>query len=244
MAHVEGVQFEHPEVVEHPLLDNGPLIAFGLPWPKLPFPTRTTVIRLGRALFVHSPTALDDALRAELAAIGTPRWIIGPNRIHYWWVPDWHAAYPDAEVHLAPRVTEHAKRPIDFPTHTLTGATGYGWDEAIATLPVEGAFMTEVVFFHRPSATLVLTDLIENFEPHRVGSWILRVLVRAGGVADPYGSMPRDMRLTFRDHRSELKAAVETMIAWDPARVVLAHGRWYERDGAAELRRAFRWLLG
>jgi hypothetical protein len=25
--------------------------------------------------------------------------------------------------------------------------------------------------------------------------------------------------------------------------VILAHGRWYERDGADELRRAFRWLL-
>jgi hypothetical protein len=33
------------------------------------------------------------------------------------------------------------------------------------------------------------------------------------------------------------------MIAWNPERVILAHGRWYERDGAQELRRAFRWVL-
>ncbi len=33
------------------------------------------------------------------------------------------------------------------------------------------------------------------------------------------------------------------MIAWDPARVVIAHGRWFERDGAAALARAFGWLL-
>jgi hypothetical protein len=32
------------------------------------------------------------------------------------------------------------------------------------------------------------------------------------------------------------------MIGWDPARIILAHGRWYERGGADELRRAFRWL--
>jgi hypothetical protein len=53
--------------------------------------------------------------------------------------------------------------------------------------------------------------------------------------------MPRDMRMTYP--RATLRAAVETMIGWDPERVILAHGRWYERDGTAELRRAFRWLL-
>ena len=25
--------------------------------------------------------------------------------------------------------------------------------------------------------------------------------------------------------------------------VIFAHGRWFERDGAAQLRRSFRWLL-
>ena len=54
--------------------------------------------------------------------------------------------------------------------------------------------------------------------------------------------MPRDMRLTYRARAAELRMAVDTMIGWDPARIILAHGRWYERDGADELRRAFRWL--
>jgi len=33
------------------------------------------------------------------------------------------------------------------------------------------------------------------------------------------------------------------MIGWNPERVILAHGRWYDRNGQAELRRAFRWIL-
>ena len=37
--------------------------------------------------------------------------------------------------------------------------------------------------------------------------------------------------------------AIETMIAWDPERIIIAHGRWYETDGTAELKRAFRWAL-
>jgi hypothetical protein len=37
--------------------------------------------------------------------------------------------------------------------------------------------------------------------------------------------------------------AIETMIGWDPVRVILAHGRRYDHDDAIELRRAFRGLL-
>jgi hypothetical protein len=101
--------------------------------------------------------------------------------------------------------------------------------------------MTECEFFHRASRTLVLTDLIENFETAKLDSFVLRGLTWLGGVQHPNGSMPRDMRLTF--DKTVLRAAVETMIGWQPERIVIAHGRWYERNGTDELRRAFRWLL-
>jgi hypothetical protein len=102
--------------------------------------------------------------------------------------------------------------------------------------------MTEVEFFHHASRTLVLTDFIENFEPDKLGAWWMRWLTRLGGVQDPDGRMPRDMRLTYSGQKPQLKAAVEQMIGWNPERIILAHGRWYPSNGAAELRRAFRWL--
>jgi len=57
--------------------------------------------------------------------------------------------------------------------------------------------------------------------------------------------MPRDMRLLFalQPNRNALKLAVEKMIGWDPERVILAHGHWYDTEGAVELKRAFRWLI-
>jgi hypothetical protein len=102
--------------------------------------------------------------------------------------------------------------------------------------------MTEVVFFHRASRTLILTDLIENFEPRKLG-FVMRWLTWLGGVQDPDGAMPRDMRLTYAKRKDDLRTAVETMVAWNPERVILAHGRWYQTNGTQELRRAFRWLL-
>lgn len=230
-------------VAEDVWIVDGPEIRFGPPGLKMPFPTRMTVVRLAQGLFVHSPTELTAGLRAEIEALGKVRWIVGPNRIHYWWIPQWHDAFPDAAVFLAPRIREQAGDHIAFAACRLEGADRYPWDAEIATLPVAGSYMTEVEFFHRPSRTLVLTDLIENFEPRGL-SLGMRLLTRLGGVQDPHGSMPRDMRASFSGRRAELRKAVQTMIDWAPERVILAHGRWYARDGAAELRRAFRWLLG
>ena len=61
---------------------DGPLIRFGPPLLRMPFSTRMTIVRLVGGLFVHSPTPLTDALRVQIAAIGAPRWIISPTRIH------------------------------------------------------------------------------------------------------------------------------------------------------------------
>jgi len=221
---------------------DGPLIRFGMPWPQMPFPTRMTLFRIGTGLFVHSPTRLTPALRAAVDALGTPRWIVGPNRIHYWWIPEWKAAWPDARVWLAPRIREQAGARIAFATLPLEAREGYPWDVAIDTLPITGSYMTEVEFFHRPSRTLVLTDLVENFEPERLPR-ILRWLTWLAGVQAPHGGMPRDMRATFTRDRPRLRAAIEHLLSWEPERVIFAHGLWFDRNGTERLRRAFAWLL-
>ncbi|MEX0956284.1 MAG: DUF4336 domain-containing protein [Rhizobiaceae bacterium] len=230
-------------VAEDIWIVDGPVIRFGMPWPKMPFPTRMTIIRLKNGdLLLHSPTTADEGLIREVKALGAPRHLIAPNRIHYWWIPDWHATFPDAEVWLAPRVRQQAGGRISFETSELAGRGNYPWEGEVDTLTVEGGYMTEIVFFHRASRTLVLTDMIENFEPRKVGP-LMRVVAWLGGVLAPDGQMPRDMRLTYRSNRAGMKEAVERMIGWDPEHVIIAHGKWFRQNGAAELRRAFRWLL-
>lgn len=229
-------------VAENVWFVDGPVILFGVRWLKMPFSTRMTIVRLDQdRLFIHSPTPLTRSLRTEIETIGRPHWLIGPNRLHYWWIKEWKDAFPDAAVYLAPRTYEQGAKRISFNFNILDKASGYPWDSFIATLPIEGSYMTEIEFFHRPSRTLILTDLIENFEPQKVHSLLMRLMIRVGGVQSPDGGMPRDMRLTFA--RTRLRAAVETMINWSPESIILAHGRWFERDGANELRRAFRWVL-
>jgi Domain of unknown function (DUF4336) len=222
---------------------DGPEIEFNWLGLSLPFPTRMALIRLpGGDVWVHSPTAPDAALLAAVRALGPVRWLVAPNTLHYWWVPDWKAAFPAAEVLAAPGLERSAKRPL--PIDTVVGdAAPAAWSGEIDQLVVRGDLLTEACFFHRPTRTLLLTDLIENFEPRRVRRWWFRALLRLGGAADPDGKAPIDMRLSFLRHRRALRASVLRMLAWNPERVIIAHGRWYERDGATELRRAFRWVL-
>ena len=228
-------------VVEDIWIIDGPVIRFGPRWLAMPFSTRTTVIRLADGgLFVHSPTPLSAQLKQELQQTGAVRWLIAPNRLHYWWMPGWQRDFPQARIFLAPRIREQARGRLDFAAELLDRSDGYPWDRDIATLPIVGRHMTEVVFFHRASRTLILTDLIENFECAKLPA-LPRLLARLGGALDPHGSMPRDMRMTFR--KKDLRAAVRVMLAWNPERIILAHGRWYERDGTTELRRRFAWLL-
>ena len=78
---------------------------------SLPFTTRMTVIRLpDGGLWLHSPTPLDDGLRAEIDALGPVAHIVAPNRIHYWWAGDWKQAYPQARTYAAPKVVAEAAR--------------------------------------------------------------------------------------------------------------------------------------
>ena len=230
-------------IAENVWIVDGPEIHFSYLGLKLPFPTRMTVIKLpDGGLWIHSPTSLSDTLFGQIHGMGPVQFLIAPNTLHYWWIPDWKTRFPGAMVYAAPGLESSAKRPLPIDGN-LGNVSPPGWADVIEQVVARGDLLTEVAFFHRPSRTLVLTDLIENFEPHRVRSWFYRRMMQLFGAADPDGKAPIDMQLTFWRHRTEVRAAVERMIAWEPERIIIAHGRWYEGNCAAELRRAFRWVF-
>ena len=208
----------------------------------MPFSTRMTVVRLrDGGLWVHSPIADENGLANTAAALGTVRHLIAPNWIHYAWIPDWQALFGQALTWGSPGVVARAasRGVILHLDHELGNAPTEAWAGEIDQRLADSGLHREVVFFHHASRTLVLTDLIENFEPHKM-PWWMRPLIRLGGICDPDGRMPRDIAASFRRRPGHLRDLVSTMIGWKPERVVLAHGRWYNRDGTAELLRAFR----
>jgi hypothetical protein len=210
---------------------------------RMPFPTRMTVIRLGSGdLWLHSPIVFSASLLEELQAIGRVRHLIAPNWLHYAYLQDWADALPAAATWVAPGVEERAEgRGVRVRAdHRLTNTAPAEWAGELAQMVVPGSRLhREVVFFHKPSRSLILTDLIENFEASKL-PWHLRLFTRVAGNQHPDGSLPRDLRLTY--DKEALAGAVRRMIAWEPERILLAHGRWYPSHAVEELRRAFRFL--
>ena len=211
-------------------MDYGPL--------KLPFPTRMVVVRLASGqLWLHSPIAPDARLLKALEALGPVGHLIAPNSIHYWYMADWLERYPDAISYAVPDLAQNAKRPFRIDQPLSTGDF-YAWSSEIDCVVVPGSVVTEAVFHVRCASTVVLSDLIENFEPDRIRGRLHRLLVKLGG-AD--GGTPRDLKLTFRGKRRRVAEQVGRILAWSPQKVVMAHGRPYSSEGGAELRRALAW---
>lgn len=222
---------------------DGPEIRMNYLGIGVPFTTRMTVVRLpDGGLWLHSPTPVDEDLVGALAVLGAPHYLIAPNRLHTRWIGDWKARFPEAIACAAPDARKRASLRFGAFDAEL-GAPPAKWSPLIEQVPVAGDFMTEVVFFHCPSRALIITDLIQNLEPDRIGCWHWRLLMKLDGVIAPDGQTPYDLRVTFRRHRAGVGAAVARMIAWQPERVLLAHGRCYRGNAEAELRRAFRWAL-
>ena len=66
------------------------------------------------------------------------------------------------------------KIPVSF-DEKLTDKAPQAWEDQINQLVFKGsAYIEEVVFFHKDSQTLILTDLIENFETEHFASPLLQ----------------------------------------------------------------------
>jgi hypothetical protein len=226
---------------------DGPIVRMAFPGGSMPFPTRMVVVRLANGdLFLWSPTEPDDGLRAEIDALGPVSHLVSPNKLHYAHIATWKRAYPEATAWASPGVRERAasqRLDVSFDAD-LGDLPEEAWQEDLDQLVFRGSrFIQEVVFFHRKTRTLALADLIENFEPEKMrGAY--QWLVRFAGAADPDGKAPIDLRLelTLLGGKDAARDSLDRMLAWKPKKVVMAHGRWYDRNGTEELRRAFRWL--
>ncbi len=199
--------------------------------------TRMTVIRLvDGGLFLHSPVKLDGATKAALDALGPVRAVVAPSLVHHFYVGDYGAAYPQATLYAAPGL-EKKRADVRFGA-VLDDEPPPPWAGQIDQHVFRGTpMMNEVVFFHAPTRTLLLTDLAFNVVRPMTGRarFFLR-LVNARGFG-PH----RIIRFGVRD-RVAARASLERILQWDFDRITVTHGDVLESGGHEALRTAFAWL--
>jgi hypothetical protein len=216
---------------------DGPVVrAYGFP-----FPTRMAVARLsGGGLWLWSPIRLDEQVREAIGSLGEPRYAVEPNKLHHLALAEWVAAWPSLLLYAPPGLA-NKRRDLRF-ANELTDEAPPEWRDDIEQVRIGGSvYMTEVLFFHRPSSTCLVGDLIQKHDERGKPAW-LRWLWKVGGVAGPNGGTPLDGRWSFLDRRSA-REAVSKVIGWAPERLVIAHGSCSMANGTEVLRSSFRWLL-
>ena len=208
----------------------------------MPFTTRMTVVRLENGhLFLHSPIAFDETLAAELQELGTVRHLVSPNQFHYAHIGEWQKAFPEAVAWASPGVWRRARArrvAVHF-ARELEVHPPEEWQREMDQTLVPGGIFKEFVFFHKASATLILTDTIMNIELDKLDEpW--RTATRLSGMYHPHGQIFFGMRLPLWLQRKKRMAAFRKIRSWHPKRILLSHGRCYDAETDEVLGRLFR----
>jgi Domain of unknown function (DUF4336) len=197
----------------------------------VPISSRMTVARLpGSRLWLHSPIPIDRSLRRDIEALGTVRYVVAPCKMHHLFVADCAAAFPQAELFGAPGL--RAKRRDLATMQELPPAASAPWHPDLEHLQIDGIPIgNETVWFHRPSETLIVTDLVQWWQgdlawPSACYAWLTGVRRRL--------AVPRTVRAFVRD-REALRLSTDRMLAWPFSRIVMAHSAVIETDARAQL---------
>lgn len=217
-------------------LANGPIVSFY----GFPYPTRMAVAQLpDKALWVWSPVQLTEELASSVEALGSVRHIVSPNKIHHLFLGDWAERWPSACLHAPPGLV--SRRPdLDF-HFELGNQPDPAWADDIDQVIFRGSLlMDEVAFFHRPSRTAIIGDLVQRHPESKMSGW-RGLLMRLDGLVGKRGSTPREWRLSFVNRRNARKAR-ERVLQWNAKQLLIAHGENATTDATAILADALRWI--
>lgn len=194
------------------------------------FPLVMAVARLpdgGVALV--SPIPMDDALAAEVAAVGPVRFVVAPNRYHHLYAGAALERFPAARLVGVPGLA--AKRPdLRFDATLGEGASPFG--EGLAAHVIAGApRIAEAALFHPASRTVMVVDLVFNVvSPETV---MTRLALRLTGAHRGL-ARSRIWRFLIKD-RAAFDRSMDAILAWDFDRLVMSHGAPIDGDARVQL---------
>jgi hypothetical protein len=192
---------------------------------------RMTIVKLDNGdLFIHDPCEINDKVKGEIDDLGEVRYIVAPGSFHHLFVTDFQEKYPNAETFLCPGLER--KRPEIKFEWILGNMPDHRWANVFDQVVIQGTkYMWEVAFFHKPSKTLILVDLLENIGDdfkHPTSLWLRfwwKVVYRMWN--NPKAAPEYQMGWGKKDI---VKEGLNKILSWKAERVILAHGELIESD--------------
>jgi hypothetical protein len=191
-----------------------------------------TLIRLDSSeVVLHSTAPFTAQDVSAIRQLGWPVALVEATMFHDTFIRSARASFPDVPLF----VPEGLRQKLEFRAESLS-TPPETWAPGLQVLRLEGMpNVQEHVFFHMPSRTLIVADLVFNFGPH-AGAWTRFFFRRIAGVKR-FPGMSRLFRFMIRD-REAFKNSVREMMQWDFHRVIVGHGDVIESQGKSKLRNA------
>ena len=206
------------------------------------FTTRMTIIKLSDgSIWIESPIPVSFATLNEISQLGQVRYLLAATPRHVWRLAAWHTLFPGAQC-WASRPTAFTLKKGALPmAGYLSDHPVDAWSADFDQLEFKGnPFLSEVLFFHRNSHTVILGDLIQR---NRVleGRTLTNLMFKLEGAQYPGGGVGLDMKMTFVN-RNLARRSLEKLLSWDFDKLIIAHGDCIQSDAKQYVKRVFKWL--
>ena len=205
----------------------------------LHFGARMTVIHLNtEELVIHSPIAFTAGLRKELDQAGLVKYLIAPNLYHHLFLNDFIKEYPNTKVFGAFGLPE--KRKDIYFCQELCSGSNYPWSQEVDTFTIPGMpKLSETLFLHRTTGTLICCDLLLNFK--RNDNWLTRLYLKLNCLYGKPGASKLAMNIAIQS-RDAVREGIQNVLEWDFDRIIVSHGNIIETGGKEILRKALAWI--
>jgi len=206
------------------------------------FTTHMTIVKLADgAIWISSPIPVSFATLRSISELGDVRYLIAATPRHLWRLDSWHTLFPEAEL-WASRPTLFTLQKGHLPlTGYLNDTPVNAWRADFDQLVFKGnPLLSEVLFFHRNTQTVILDDLIMR-NPVMRGKTMTNLIFKIGGIQGPQGGVPADVKMTFLNRRLA-RQSLERLLSWDFDKLIIAHGACIEVGAKQYIKKAFRWL--
>lgn len=206
-------------------------------WEETPFRRRMTLLKLkSGGLVVHSAIQLRNEDYAQIDALGKVEYIVVPNAFHHSDVHHFATRYPHAKVFAPKAAVEKVRKSCE-----VHGVLPEAWSpklrEEIGCIEFDGTRgLSENVFFHRPTKTLLVTDLVFNMQKEVSG--ILKLFFQLNRIYKRFGPS-RIFRYGFVNHPKVAAESFHEIMHWDFDRVIMSHGEILNTGGKEALKKGF-----